>query len=297
MVNFSKIIKKFGFTFSFKRLKKAILLVILFSLIGFGIYFLNKYQDSEVGLKKIYEKEVSNKVDIEDNTIIRIYKRDINEDKNLDFVFIMGKEKRSSTDALNSTLEMYNDVSFIIIDGKTNNVIRYDTNTSYESEVTLKISEDENDRYFLISDYNGNVDLLKLRDNEIIDIINNTTSKEFLGYTIYTNRDEENPSILKVNLDNYGKEYLKEYKDVKSLDFTNSSIDLKSYRETYLRDKISKFEFRDINNDGILEFVTTQYILYSLDDNVTANKTIGKIEVFFNIEKDKLVYNKIEIKI
>jgi len=93
------------------------------------------------------------------------------------------------------------------------------------------------------------------------------------------------------------KDYLKEYKDVKSLDFTNSKLDLKKYRETYLRDKFSKFEFKDINNDGILELVTTQYILYSLDDSITTNKTIGKVEVYFNIKEDKLVYNKIEINI
>lgn len=297
MVKFSKIIKDIGFTFSFKRLKKAMLLVILFTLIGLSIYFLNKYEDSETGLKKLYEKEVSSKIDIEDNSIIRIYKRDINEDKSLDFVFIMGKEKRSSTDTLNSTLEMYNDVIFVIVDGKTNNVIKYDTKTSFESDVTLKISEDENNRYFLISDYSGNVELLKIKDNNVIDIISNTTSKEFLGYTIDTTRDESNPNTLTVKLDNYGKDYLKEYKDVKSLDFTNSSVDLKNYRETYLRDKISKFEFRDIDNDGILELVTTQYILYSLDDTVTTNKTIGKVEVYFNIKEDKLVYNKIEINI
>lgn len=297
MVKFSKIIKDIGFTFSFKRLKKAMLLVILFTLIGLSIYFLNKYEDSETGLKKLYEKEVSSKIDIEDNSIIRIYKRDINEDKSLDFVFIMGKEKRSSTDTLNSTLEMYNDLTFVIVDGKTNDVIKYDTKTSFESDVTLKISEDENNIYFLISDYSGNVELLKIKDNNVVDIISNTTSKEFLGYTIDTMRDESNPNTLTVKLDNYGKDYLKEYKDVKSLDFTNSSVDLKNYRETYLRDKISKFEFRDIDNDGILELVTTQYILYSLDDTVTTNKTIGKVEVYFNIKEDKLVYNKIEINI
>ncbi len=297
MIKFSKIIKDIGFSFSFKRLKKALLLITLFTLIGLSIYFLNKYEDSEIGLKKLYEKEISGKIDIEDNSIIRIYKKDINEDNNLDFVFIMGKEKRSGTDTLNSTLEMYNEVTFVVIDGKTNDIIKYDTKTSFEPDVTLKIIEDENDRYFLISDYSGNIDLIKIKDNKVIDIIGNTTSKEFLGYTIDTIRDEGNPNILTVKLDNYGKDYLKEYKDVKSLDFTNSKLDLKKYRETYLRDKFSKFEFKDINNDGILELVTTQYILYSLDDSITTNKTIGKVEVYFNIKEDKLVYNKIEINI
>ena len=90
---------------------------------------------------------------------------------------------------------------------------------------------------------------------------------------------------------------LTEYKEEKELDLTNLSIDLTKYRETYLRDKISKFEFKDINNDGIFEFVTTQYVLYSLDEIATSNKTIGKIEIYYNINGDKLVFNKVEINI
>ena len=59
MKRFSKIIKKCGFIFSFKRLKKAILLVILFSLLGFGVNLVYKFNSSESGLKLIYEKEES----------------------------------------------------------------------------------------------------------------------------------------------------------------------------------------------------------------------------------------------
>lgn len=297
MSKLSKTMKKLGFTFSFKRLKKAILLVILFSIIGIGVYALYEFKASETGLKMIYEKEVSSKIEIGENTIIRIYKKDINDDKALDFVLIMGKEKRSSDDALNSTIERYDDVSFAIIDGKTNVVKKYNTQKSFEPEVTLKIVEDEKNRYFLISDYNGNINLLRLNEGKLVELIKNTTKKDFLGYTIYTKKDEENKNILEVSLDNYDKSYLKEYKDIKKLDFTESSVDLSKYRETYLRDKISKFEFKDTNNDGILEFVTTQYILYSLDENATSNKTIGKIEVYFNIKDNKLNFDKVEINI
>lgn len=297
MSKLSKTMKKLGFTFSFRRLKKAILLVILFSIIGIGVYALYEFKASETGLKMLYEKEVSSKIEIGENTIIRIYKKDINDDKTSDFVLIMGKEKRSSEDALNSIVERYDDVSFAMINGKTNEVYKYNTDKSFEPEVTLKIVEDENNRYFLISDYNGNINLLRLNEEKLVDIINNTTKKDFLGYTIYTKKDEENPNILEVSLDNYNKSYLKEYKDIKKLDFTESSVDLSKYRETYLRDKISKFEFKDTNNDGILEFVTTQYILYSLDENATSNKTIGKIEVYFNIKDNKLIFDKVEINI
>ncbi len=297
MSKLSKTMKKLGFTFSFKRLKKAILLVILFSIIGIGVYALYEFKASETGLKMIYEKEVSSKIEIGENTIIRIYKKDINDDKALDFVFIMGKEKRSSDDALNSTIERYDNVSLVIIDGKTDDVKKYNTEKAFEPEVTLKIVEDEKNRYFLISDYNGNINLFRLNKENLVEIIKNTTKQDFLGYTIYTKKDEENKNILEVSLDNYDKNYLKEYKDTKRLDFTQASVDLSKYRETYLRDKISKFEFKDTNNDGILEFVTTQYILYSLDENVTTNKTIGKIEVYFNIKDNKLNFDRVEINI
>ena len=67
----------------------------------------------------IYEREVSSLIDLGENTIIKIYKEDFNEDQVQDYVFIMAKEQRSNQNSLNSTLEMYNDVSFVIVDGNT----------------------------------------------------------------------------------------------------------------------------------------------------------------------------------
>lgn len=297
MVSFSKIIKEIGFTYSFKRLKKAILLVVLFTLIGLGVYFLYRFESSESGLKIAYEKEISSIVDLADNTIIKIYKQDLNDDQVLDYVFIMGKEKRSSENALNSTLEVYNDVSLVVIDGASSEEKIYETKKDYKPATNLEIIDSKNEKYFLIYDETGSVDLLKLEGNSLVNIIKNTTSDNLLGYTIYTSKNEENESVLEVTLDNYGKDYLKKYEETKILDFSDLSVDLSKYRETYLRDKISKFEFKNIDEDEELEFVTTQYILYSLDDSVTENKTIGKIETYFNINDDKLVFDKVEINI
>lgn len=294
-MSFSKIIKEIGFTYSFKRLKKAILLVVLFTLIGLGVYFLYRFESSESGLKIAYEKEISSIVDLADNTIIKIYKQDLNDDQVLDYVFIMGKEKRSSENALNSTLEVYNDVSLVVIDGASSEEKIYETKKDYKPATNLEIIDSKNEKYFLIYDETGSVDLLKLEGNSLVNIIKNTTSDNLLGYTIYTSKNEENESILEVTLDNYGKDYLKKYEETKILDFSDLSVDLSKYRETYLRDKISKFEFKNIDEE--LEFVTTQYILYSLDDSVTENKTIGKIETYFNIKNDKLVFDKVEINI
>ena len=64
--------------------------------------------------------------------------------------------------------------------------------------------------------------------------------------------------------------------------------------ETYLRDKISNFEFKDVDNDGKLELVTTQNILYSLEDST---QTIGKVEITFSIEDKKLTFKSVEVKI
>ena len=296
-MSFSKIIKEIGFTYSFKRLKKAILLVVLFTLIGLGVYFLYRFESSESGLKIAYEKEISSIVDLADNTIIKIYKQDLNDDQVLDYVFIMGKEKRSSKNALNSTLEVYNDVSLVVIDGASSEEKIYETKKDYKPATNLEIIDSKNEKYFLIYDETGSVDLLKLEGNSLVNIIKNTTSDNLLGYTIYTSKNEENESILEVTLDNYGKDYLKKYEETKILDFSDLSVELSKYRETYLRDKISKFEFKNIDEDEELEFVTTQYILYGLDDSVTENKTIGKIEIYFNINDDKLVFDKVEINI
>lgn len=304
MKKISEFIKSLGFTFSFRRLKKAILLIVLFSLIGTGVYLFYEFESSESGLKMIYAKEVSYKMDLQDNSIIKIFKKDVNEDKSSDYVFIMGKEIRSSDNTLNSIVELYKNVNLVIIDGKTSEIITYETNKDFKSDVTLKINEDEKDRYFIVSDLSGNVCLCKLNKTEeidikdsIIDIITNTVNTEFLGYTIYSQENSENSNILNVTLDNYSKNYLGEYKETKKLDFTDTGIDISKYRETYLRDKFSKFVLKDTNNDGILEFIAYQYILYSLDDSQTDNKTLGTIETVFTIDEDKLKFNKVDINI
>ena len=301
MSKISKLLKKMGFTFSFKRLRKAIILVIIFALIGAFVGFVYKFGSSESGLRIVYEKEISAIMDLGNSRIIKVFKTDINSDKIQDFVFIMGEEKRSNEDPLNSTVEMYNNVEFVMIDGDTKQVIRYKTNANFKSDVTLKIAEDEKGRYYLIYDTTGDVKLLKVNDNEvvdiqdgIIDITKNTTKGDFLGYTIYTSRDENNEKILKITLDNYDKSYLKEYAKEAQLDFKDSNVDLSKYRETYLRDKISNFEFKDVDNDGKLELVTTQNILYSLEDST---QTIGKVEITFRIEDKKLTFKSVEVKI
>lgn len=294
----SDFIKNLGFTFSVRRLKRAIMLVVLFLLIGIGVYLFFKYEASDAGLKRMYMNEVSQKYDLKDDKIIDIEKKDVNNDKTDDYIFIIGKEERSDSNSLNSIVELYKSVSLVIIDGKNNDVKQYDTGKDFKVDIDLKICEDENQRYFLISDGSGNISLNVLDESDnLVDIIKNTTQNEFLGYTIYTNKNSENKEILNVNIDNYSKDYLNEYTDTVELNLVENNIDISQFRETYLRDKFSNFELKDINNDGILEFIGYQYILYSLDETVTVNKTVGVIETIFNIEDNKLNFNSVNIHI
>ena len=294
----SDFIKNLGFTFSVRRLKRAIMLVALFLLIGIGVYLFFKYEASDAGLKRMYMNEVSQKYDLKDDKIIDIEKKDVNNDKTDDHIFIIGKEERSDSNSLNSIVELYKSVSLVIIDGKNNDVKQYDTGKDFKVDIDLKICEDENQRYFLISDGSGNISLNVLDESDnLVDIIKNTTQNEFLGYTIYTNKNSENKEILNVNIDNYSKDYLNEYTDTVELNLVENNIDISQFRETYLRDKFSNFELKDINNDGILEFIGYQYILYSLDETVTVNKTVGVIETIFNIEDNKLKFNSVNIHI
>ena len=294
----SDFIKNLGFTFSIRRLKKAIILILLFSFIGIGVYLFFKYESSDEGLKRMYINEVSKKYDLKDNKIIDIEKKDVNNDKIDDYVFIIGKEVRSDSNSLNSIVELYENVSLVIIDNKSNEVKQYDTQKNFKADVDLNICEDERQMYFLVSDLSGNV-LLSIMDesSNLIDIVKNTTENEFLGYTIYTSQNNENEGVLNVNIDNFSKNYLNEYTDTVQLNLMENEIDISNFRETYLRDKFSNFILKDINNDGILEFIGYQYILYSLDETVTVNKTAGVVETVFNIEDNKLKFNSVNIHI
>lgn len=290
----SDFIKSLGFTFSFRRLKRAILLIILFTAIGTGVYLFYKFEKSESGSKLIYTKEIENKIDLEDNSIIKIYKKDINHDNAEDYIFIMGKEERSNENALNSIVEMYEDVDFVVIDGQSDNIIKHETKKEFKSDVTLKICEDVDEMYFLITDSSGNIELYDLNYEDVVDIIGNTTESEFNGYTLYTKKDDES-NTLQVSIDNYSKNYLKEYNETKNLDYNELQIDISKYRETYLRDKFSEMNLIDVDGDSVLELVGYQYLLYNLDETDNINRTLGNVKTIFEIENSKLIFSNVEI--
>lgn len=302
MNKISEYIKSIGFTFSFRRLKKAILLVLLFIIIGVIVFLVYKYKNSENWKEKVYAREISSKYDVQDKTIIQIIKKDVTGDSKVDYILITGNEVLSTDSAMNKSVEQYENVELVLVDGKIDSPIVYETNKKFSSDVNLKVYDDENTIFFLVSDTKGNVSLCKVKTQDepqdinsrsMEDIVANTTS-DFLGYTIYIEKQEE--SKIKVKLDNYNKSYLEDYNEEAILDFSEKGIDISRYRETYLRDCFSSFELKDTNNDGILEFVGYQNLLYCLDD--TDDKTLGIVKTIFTIESDnKLKFSHVEVSI
>ena len=293
----SKLQEKLKFTFSFKRLFKAIALIIIFTLIGASVFLFYEFETSENGLKKLYIKEIEGILELNDKEIIKINKADIDMDRKEDYLLIVGNEKRSNASTLNSVVEIYEKVDFYIINGNTKEVYKHETNQDFGSDVQMKTYFDEQEKYVLVSDSKNKVALFKLFNGKIINYIGNTTNKEFLGYTIYTKQVEDN--ILEVNIDNYGKDYLKEYREVKKIDFNELGLSLKNYRETYLRDGFSKFELKDTDRDGILEFIGYQYVLYTLNNTriiENSEKTVGEIMTIFKIVDDKLKHEDVIIE-
>lgn len=302
MNKISEYIKGIGFTFSFRRLRKAILLVILFIVIGVVALIMHKYRNSEEWQKKVYTREIASKYDVGDKTVIKIIKKDVTSDGKSDYLLITGDEVLSTDGANVKTVEQYDNVTLVLVDGRIDSPIVYETNKKFSQDVELKVYDDEENTYFLVSDTKGIVSLCKVKTEDkpqdinarTMDEIISNTAEDFLGYTIYI--DKQDDGKIKVTLDNYNKSYLDEYKEEAILDFAERGIDISRYRETYLRDCFSSFELKDTNNDGILEFVGYQHLLYCLDD--TENKTLGIVKTIFTIENDnKLKFSHVEISI
>lgn len=303
MKKLGNFIKGLGFTFSFKRLRKAIILVILFALIGFGVYGFYELESTEGALKKVYVQDIALKYDLGGRKVISVYKKDINSDKKGEYIFIAGTPVIGNDKQKSSNVEKYSDMVFVVIDGLTNQVKAYDLKTTYKADVTLKICDDEKGTYFLISDTNGAISLFKLKDDLVLDLnedivtemISKTVSNEFLGYTIYSKRSEDNENIVEVTLDNYGKNYLGEYKKVTKLDYDELGLDVSKYRETYLRDKYSSYALEDTNSDGVFELAAYQYVLYNLEENSGTSKTLGVVKTIYTLGNTKVKFSSVEV--
>ncbi len=298
---FSDFFRNLGFTFSFRRLRKAIILVIFFVIIAFGVALYTNIINSEKWIQKIYKEEVANKYEISKESIIKVIKEDINADSNTDIIFVTGQisKGREATNA-----GKFDEVVLYLVDGKTETLKKYETKKSFTSDVDLSIASDEQSKYIVLQDKSGNITLCKMKNVDVLnseelpfcDVIAGTTN-DFLGYTIYTKKDTENESIINVTLDNFGKEYLEKQDEAKVINFSETGIDMKKYRETYIRDKYSEFVLKDTDVDGNLELICYQYVLHSLNDAEIENSTIGIIETIYTIEQDKLKFKSVNVSL
>ena len=65
-----------------RKIWLAIRLVILLAVIGIIVFFVKKYNNSDTGKTKIYQREINDVLNLQGNkTIIKILKEDVNKDE------------------------------------------------------------------------------------------------------------------------------------------------------------------------------------------------------------------------
>lgn len=286
-----------------KKILLAVFLIIVLAIIASIMYYKDVYKNSEKGLTKKYYLEIQETLPLDEKrSMICMKKFDFNGDEVEDYIGITGiekyyEEKDGVLKELTSTLELYQNVEIVYIDGKSKEVKTYVSDMSFYPELNLEIKQDEKNKYIFVSDKNsGNVLLLKLKDNELLNIVKNSIQADFNGYTINVEFDAENSSKIKVKLDNYARSYLHEMTEEKIIEFEDKNINKDNYRATYLANKFCSFKLEDVDEDNIVDLVGIQNILYLNDTKKDLLKTAGVVETVFKINEDKIEYNKVEVK-
>ncbi len=287
-----------------KKILLSILVVVILAIIAAVMLIKQHYENSQEGLTKKYYSEVQDVLALDQKrTVICMKKYDFNGDQVEDYIGITGVEKYHSDDKeilkeFASTLELYQDVEIVYVDGQSKEIKKYISDMSFYPEVKLELKQDEKNRYIFVSDENsGNVLLVILKDNELQNIVKNSIQSDFNGYTINVEFDSENTSKIKVKLDNYARSYLQAMTEEKLLEFEDKNINKDNYRATYLANKFCSFKLEDVDADNILDLVGVQNILYLNDNNKKLSKTAGVVETVFKINDNKIEYNKVEVKI
>lgn len=282
------------FEFTKKRVKLALVLIIIFIFIATMVELVHKYNNTYQRLQVRYEKELRKNVELEDKEAIKIEKYDLNLDGFEDYIALIGKKK---IDSLGNVLELYSSVDLIFLDGKSNESIKYSTGKEFDLNVTFQIYEQKDQKNILITDEtSGNVYLLKLENDKFIDIINESFGDKFSGYTINAEFNKDDNQKMDVKLDGFGKSYLPQVEENYTLDFDEDDINLENYRQTYNLDKFSKIQLIDTDEDGILELVTTQYVLYLYKEVENKGSNLGLVKVIFKFEDGKYKAEKVSVE-
>ena len=288
-----------------KKILLSILVVVILGIIGSIVYFIQSYNNSQEGLTKKYYAQVQDVLPLDEKrTVIVMLKSDFNSDDVEDYIGLTGikkmdEEKSKSAFNLNSSLELYQDVEVVYIDGKSKELKTYTSEMSFYPEVQLEIKKDDKNKYIFVSDKSsGNVVVLILKDNNLFNIVKDSIQSDFNGYTINVTFDGENSSKIKVKLDNFARSYIATINDETTLEFEDKNINKENYRATYIANKFCSFKMEDIDNDNKLDLVGIQNILYLIDNKKKLQDTAGVVETTFKIDdNNKLVYNKTEVKV
>ena len=278
-----------------KKILLSVVVIVVLTLIGVATNAYRNYYCTDDGKTKIYLKEIQGKLSLEGNkSVIKIIKCNFESDEREDYIALLGEEKYDETDTskvkelkkFNLNLEMYNNVCIDYINSETFETKRYDTNKSYGVDVDIKFYTDDNCRYLLLSDTStGNVSLLTLKSGEISNIISESFGNDFCGYTINASFLKDEQTKLKIVLDNYNRQYLIEKKDEYVLDFSDQeTVNKDNYRITYMANKYSSFYLEDVDDDGVLEFICIQNLLYANND--TVKKNVGKVKLIYKINDE-----------
>ncbi len=239
-----------------RKIVMAVSLILILSIIGLSVYFLNNFFNSPEMLTKKYSEELGDIIKLsEGQKIIRVIKEDINNDETQDYVVLYGVEQYSDVSSVEGAapnLEMYKNVGIQYINGENSQVIFYDTGKDFDVNVDMSIETDmnTNNSYIFIHDSNtGNICLLYLKDGSIVDMVKESFGDNFVGYMISTIWDNENTSKLKVTLSNEGVAYLPEKTQEFIIDFSNTKINQSSYRQKYIINKFNYFISDTSKND------------------------------------------------
>lgn len=189
---------------------------------------------------------------------------------------------------------MYNNICVDYIDGITKESKRYDTKKSYGTDIDVQIKKDKDNDYILVSDTStGNIAFLYLKENEVKNIIADSFSADFCGYTIEAEFKKEDETKLVVSLDNFGRDYLTKKEEKIELDYTDTNVNKDNYRLTYMANRFCEFEVNQ-DEEQNLELVGIQNILYSNKEEL--EKTSGKVKTKFKFDENKkLVIKDVEI--
>lgn len=283
-----------------KKFLYAFLLILFLVFIGGMVFLLEKYQETEVAFVSQCKKEIKTVLtDEEKNNIVKVIKSDINADGVEDYILLEGNKIQVHTENNNNdaTLDLYNTVSVIFVSGSTHEKIKYETSTSFQKQLTMKLYTCKQGTYIAVEDNEGiTMFLLELKGSAWVNYIAETFPDGLKGYTIKADFDKEDENKFKIKLDNFGRDYLPENTEEYVLDFTDTGITKEAYRQTYLANHFNDFEVR-ITEEDMLEVVCIQNVLYLNVDVATLPKTAGKVETIFELKENKLTYKKLVVEI